>query len=49
VLADLAARSRKLYARLKRIDESLFDGGGSSEGARPVEDQLNRLKDAFGR
>ncbi|WP_420430858.1 DUF1465 family protein [Hyphobacterium sp.] len=47
VLADLAARSRKLYARLKRIDESLFDNDGGADGASPVEDQLNRLKNAF--
>ncbi|MEE2525602.1 DUF1465 family protein [Hyphobacterium sp. HN65] len=48
VLADLAGRSRQLYARLKRIDESLFDGAGASESGSPVGDQLNRLMDAFG-
>ncbi len=47
VLADLAARSRQLYARLKRIDESLFDGVASTTGGSPVEDQMNRLKNAF--
>lgn len=47
-LADLASRSRKLYARLKWLDENLFEGPGDETGANPVEDQLNLLKDAFG-
>lgn len=47
-LADLAERSRALYARLKRIDDGMFvpgDGAGASNG---VEAQLDRLKTAFG-
>ncbi|GJL98165.1 MAG: hypothetical protein DHS20C06_19820 [Hyphobacterium sp.] len=47
VLADLAARSRQLYARLKRIDDSLFDADGPATGGSPVSDQLSRLKNAF--
>lgn len=47
VLADLAARSRQLYARLKRIDDSLFESGQGANGSSPVEDQMNRLKNAF--
>ena len=47
VLADLAARSRQLYARLKRIDDSLFDNEGPAAGGSPVGDQLSRLKNAF--
>ena len=47
VLADLAARSRQLYARLKRIDDSLFEDTATANGSSPVEDQMNRLKNAF--
>jgi len=47
VLADLAGRSRQLYARLRRIDDSLFEDTGTANGASPVEDQMNRLKNAF--
>lgn len=46
-LAGLADRSKTLYARLKRIDEGLF-AAEDGDAANPVEDQLNRLKSAFG-
>ena len=47
-LTDLETRSKALYARLKRIDDSLFAAAPEDGEANPVEDQLNRLKTAFG-
>ena len=47
-LIDLVARSRALYARLKRIDDSLYADAGDALESNPVESQLARLKSAFG-
>ncbi|MHA6287584.1 protease adaptor protein RcdA [Maricaulis sp. CAU 1757] len=48
VLADLVARSRSLYARLKRIDDNLYVDGLVEADANPVADQLAKLRGAFG-
>lgn len=47
-LADLAERSRALYARLKRIDDGMFVPGEALNEPNGVEAQLDRLKSAFG-
>ena len=47
-LGDLVARSRALYARLKRIDDSLYAEPEGVVDANPVENQLARLNAAFG-
>lgn len=46
-LIDLVARSRAIYARLKRIDESLYADASDALEPNPVESQLARLKSAF--
>ncbi|WP_272906925.1 DUF1465 family protein [Hyphobacterium sp. SN044] len=47
-LADLAALSRTLYARLKRIDENLFAGEPPQASVNGVGAQMDRLRSAFG-
>ena len=50
-LADLAARSRNLYDRLARLDETLFRRAGEAaaevDGDHPLEAQWSALESAF--
>ena len=48
MLSDLVARSRSLYARLKRIDDNLYVDGPLEPEANPVADHMARLRGAFG-
>jgi len=47
VLLDLVTRSRALYTRLKRIDDSLYAEGAFEADTNPVADQLDMLRGAF--
>ena len=48
VLVDLVNRSRALYARLKRVDESLYTGEAEEADANPVAGHMEMLRGAFG-
>lgn len=48
VLLDLVVRSRALYGRLKRIDDSLYVDETSDEDANPVAGHMAMLRGAFG-
>lgn len=48
VLLDLVARSRSLYKRLKRIDDSLYAEDAFEPEANPVADHMAKLRGAFG-
>lgn len=49
-LSDLIARSQKLYAKVRRLDATIYNQGpaGRPAAANPVERQLGLLKAAFG-
>ena len=48
VLMELVTRSRRLYERLKRIDDNLYIDGLVDTDANPVADQMAMLRGAFG-
>jgi regulator of CtrA degradation len=49
-LSDLIARSQKLYAKVRRLDATIYNQGAAERPAtaNPVERQLGLLKAAFG-
>ena len=49
-LRDLVARSQKLYAKVRRLDTTIYNQGPAERpvAANPVERQLGLLKAAFG-
>lgn len=47
ILMTLVTRSRALYARLKRIDDSLYADDGEEPESNPVADQMAMLRGAF--
>src|SRR4026207_864858 len=49
-LGDLIARSQKLYAKVRRLDATIYNQGPAERpaAANPVERQLGLLKAAFG-
>jgi regulator of CtrA degradation len=49
-LRDLVARSQKLYAKVRRLDTTIYNQGPAerSAAANPVERQIGLLKAAFG-
>ncbi len=47
-LKVLIVRGAAIYERVRRLDESMYDGGEAAP-ANPVSDQLARLSAAFGR
>jgi regulator of CtrA degradation len=49
-LSDLIARSQKLYAKVRRLDATIYNQGTAERPAtaNPVERQLGLLKAAFG-
>jgi regulator of CtrA degradation len=49
-LCDLIARSQKLYAKVRRLDATIYNQGPAERPAtaNPVERQLRLLKAAFG-
>jgi regulator of CtrA degradation len=46
-LKALIARGGAIYERVRRLDETMYEGG--AEAANPVSDQLSKLQQAFGR
>ena len=48
-LIDLLGTSRRLYERVARLDNLLFEGAVDQGAANPVDQQLNRLAQAFNR
>ena len=48
LLLDLVMRSRALYARLKRIDDSLYSEEANETETNPVADHMAALRGAFG-
>jgi regulator of CtrA degradation len=48
VLLDLVSRSRSLYMRLKRIDDSLYLDSADESDTNPVADHMAMLRGAFG-
>jgi regulator of CtrA degradation len=48
VLLDLVSRSRSLYLRLKRIDDSLYVDNPLENEPNPVADHMAMLRGAFG-
>ena len=47
ILSALVARSRALYARLKRLDDNLYSEEAPETDANPVADQMAMLRGAF--
>jgi regulator of CtrA degradation len=47
-LRALIGRGAAIYERVRRLDETMYDGGGDP-GANPVSDQMAKLNAAFGR
>jgi regulator of CtrA degradation len=47
-LKALIVRGSAIYDRVKRLDETMYDGGGE-QGANPVSDQMAKLNAAFSR
>ena len=49
-LRDLVARSQKLYAKVRRLDATIYNQGSAERpvASNPVERQLGLLKAAFG-
>lgn len=48
-LIDLLGTSRRLYERVARLDNLLFEDAVDQGAANPVDQQLNRLAQAFNR
>jgi regulator of CtrA degradation len=46
-LKTLIARGEAIYERVRRLDETMYEGG--EEAGNPVSDQLAKLEAAFGR
>lgn len=46
-LKALIARGAAIYERVRRLDETMYEGG--ADAANPVSDQLAKLEAAFGR
>jgi len=47
-LAELLARSERLFERVRHLDSRMYVESGAEAGPHPVLAQLERLKDAFG-
>lgn len=47
-LRVLIARGSAIYERVRRLDETMYDGG-AEQGGNPVSDQMAKLNAAFGR
>jgi regulator of CtrA degradation len=48
-LKALIVRGSAIYERVRRLDETMYEGSAGAESANPVSDQMAKLAAAFGR